>query len=32
MRKEFDLSRREERESFIKPAKGEKTSNDRQER
>lgn len=30
MRKETDLSRRDERETFIKGAKGEITRNDRQ--
>lgn len=29
MRKEFDLSRRDERESLVKPQKGGATKNDR---
>lgn len=30
MRKEYDLSRRDERESFVKTPKGDITKNDRQ--
>ena len=30
MRRDFDLSRRDERESLIKPSKGEGLKNDRQ--
>lgn len=30
MRKEYDLSRRDERESLVKPSKGDIAKNDRQ--